>query len=248
MTDLDTRLDREKAFHNKRFEEEGRQAQEKYYHAIADGAHKFTAMVNQAAEGRDIVELGCAIGQTLEDVVGFKSALGVDISDEAVRQAQQRSRKNMTFWCGDAHALPIKSNSVDLVFGRGILHHLDTARCLAECQRVLRPGGKVLFWEPLGSNPIFNFYRDRTPEARTVDEHPLLSIDFQLARDYFAAVRVERYGFLTLATTLAPAAMQDTVRGLLRPIDQALFAVPSLDNLAWYCILSCEKEARSSVV
>jgi SAM-dependent methyltransferase len=235
------RLEREKDFHNKRFAEEGRQAQEKYYAAIADGALRFTGMVNAAAQGKDIVELGCAVGQTLDDVLDFKTGLGVDISDEAIRQASARTRAGMSFYCGDAQNLPIPDSSVDLVFGRGILHHLDTELCLAECKRVLRPGGKVLFWEPLGRNPIFNVYRALTPSARTVDEHPLLDVDFEIARRFFPDTTMEPYGLTTLVASFLPYKAQQATRKALRPVDKAIFSIPFGDQLAWYCIMTCTK-------
>jgi ubiquinone/menaquinone biosynthesis C-methylase UbiE len=46
----------------------------------------------------------------------------------------------------DAEALPLADESFDLVIGHAILHHLpDPARAFAECHRVLRPGGAVVF-------------------------------------------------------------------------------------------------------
>lgn len=38
------------------------------------------------------------------------------------------------------------------------------------------------FSEPLGHNPIINWYRNRTPEMRTEDEHPLLIKDIEFAK------------------------------------------------------------------
>jgi ubiquinone/menaquinone biosynthesis C-methylase UbiE len=46
----------------------------------------------------------------------------------------------------DAEALPFPDSSFDLVIGHAILHHLpDPARAFAECHRVLRRGGTVVF-------------------------------------------------------------------------------------------------------
>ncbi|WP_428491963.1 hypothetical protein [Rhodopila sp.] len=59
------------------------------------------------------------------------------------------------------------------MFGIGIIHHLDTRQASREVARVLRPDGNAVFWEPMGTNPIIGLYRMLTPNARTVDEHPL---------------------------------------------------------------------------
>ncbi len=73
----------------------------------------------------------------------------------------------------DAHKLEFSNNSFDVVYGSGILHHLDLPVALAEVDRVLRPGGLVAFHEPLRMNPVALVVRKLTPKARTEDEHPL---------------------------------------------------------------------------
>jgi ubiquinone/menaquinone biosynthesis C-methylase UbiE len=46
----------------------------------------------------------------------------------------------------DAEELPFEDGSFDLVFGHAVLHHIpDLPRALSEFERVLRPGGTVMF-------------------------------------------------------------------------------------------------------
>jgi SAM-dependent methyltransferase len=46
----------------------------------------------------------------------------------------------------DAESLPFPDASFDLVFGHAVLHHLpDLGRAFSEFERVLRPGGRILF-------------------------------------------------------------------------------------------------------
>ena len=53
-----------------------------------------------------------------------------------------------TFVHGDAAALPLEDESVDLVISSFAAHHLpDRHAALAEMMRVLRPGGKVVIWD-----------------------------------------------------------------------------------------------------
>jgi ubiquinone/menaquinone biosynthesis C-methylase UbiE len=48
--------------------------------------------------------------------------------------------------CADAERLPFEDASFDLVLGHAVLHHIpDLPRAFAEFERVLRPGGTVLF-------------------------------------------------------------------------------------------------------
>jgi SAM-dependent methyltransferase len=44
---------------------------------------------------------------------------------------------------------------------------------LREIHRVLKPGGKLCFWDPLRHNPVINVYRRVATEVRTKDETPL---------------------------------------------------------------------------
>ena len=59
---------------------------------------------------------------------------------------------------GDVHALPYDDNSIDIVYGRSIVHHwADPVKGLAEIFRVLAPEGRVVIHEPLAD-----------PEARAL--------------------------------------------------------------------------------
>ena len=64
-------------------------------------------------------------------------------------------------------------NTFDLVVGQSILHHLEWEVAIHELERILKPGGKAVFIEPLGDNPMAKLIRLVTPKARTRDEIPV---------------------------------------------------------------------------
>src|SRR3546814_15932996 len=79
------RLERERDFHNARFEHDARDAQLKYYDAIADCFRDYWARVNQLAAGADILEYGCTYGDSAMRLAATaRTATGTDISDVAI--------------------------------------------------------------------------------------------------------------------------------------------------------------------
>lgn len=104
----------------------------------------------------------------------------------------------------DANNLTFPDESFDIVYGGAILHHLDIEKSIGHIHRVLRPGGYILFTEPLNMNPIYKVYRKLNKKERTPDEHALVRKDFKLIRSkftfdhYFFDFFTVGFGFLAL--------------------------------------------------
>jgi ubiquinone/menaquinone biosynthesis C-methylase UbiE len=126
----DARIDRERDYHNKRFAEETRIHQGKYYSAIKHGAAHFDSLLNNLVTGATVLEYGCGDNSK---IFGFadrcRSAVGIDISDFAVQQANatalERGLTNLSFEAMNAEAMTFPDAHFDVIFGRGIIHHLD---------------------------------------------------------------------------------------------------------------------------
>jgi SAM-dependent methyltransferase len=99
--------------------------------------------------------------------------------------AARHTRLQPDFRLMDAHKLEFPDHHFDVVFGMSILHHLKLEVGLREVRRVLKPGGFLLFAEPLDMNPIGRLVRRLTPQARTLDERPFRSADLALIKRYF---------------------------------------------------------------
>ncbi len=95
--------------------------------------------------GHVLVELARAVGPTGQVV-------GLDLSENMVAQARELlERENLTDRAtlerGDAEDLPYASDSFDGIFTCFTLELFDTPqipRVLAQCRRVLRPGGRIV--------------------------------------------------------------------------------------------------------
>ncbi len=85
----------------------------------------------------------------------------------------------------DANDLTFEDETFDIVFGGAILHHLDIEAAMHHIHRVLKPGGMIVFLEPLNMNPLYKLYRKLNPQERTLDEHALVGTDFKIIRNKF---------------------------------------------------------------
>jgi ubiquinone/menaquinone biosynthesis C-methylase UbiE len=99
-----------------------------------------------------MLEIGAGTGYFSLNLMLHKivdEAIATDISPgmlQVLDASAKRLEVDVTTVCADAEALPLEDESVDLVLGHAVLHHLphlDTA--LAEFTRVLKPGGTLAF-------------------------------------------------------------------------------------------------------
>ena len=144
---------------------------------------------------------------------------------------------------GDAEHLPCDDASIDRIVGGAILHHLDLNKAYSEIARALKPGGLAVFVEPMGHNPIINWYRRRTPQMRTPDEHPLLLADFDHARGYFRSVSVEYFHLTSLGVVpLRATPLFRPAYALTDALDRtAMRFIPSLRGWAWSAVIQLSR-------
>ncbi len=102
---------------------------------------------------RLVLEIGCGTGVHTRGWLHQELAefiLATDVSPEMLAEAVKGTKSTrVAFFVRDVHNLNLANESVDVVAGGSILHHLlDLCLCLREVARVLKPGGSALFMEP----------------------------------------------------------------------------------------------------
>jgi len=244
-----SRKQRERDFHNETFAESKRARAAKFYAVESTSQAAYKRHIHERPESKDVLEYGCGRGSAAFDLAAAGAHVtGIDISDVAIDLASQRGAElglteRLRFCVMDAEQLGFEDASFDLVCGSAILHHLDLERAYAEIARVLRPGGRAVFVEALGHNPLINLYRRRTPELRTVDEHPLRVSGLELAKRYFSDVSFEYFHLASLAALpLREQRAFPAVVGALERVDEVLFRqVPYLRRHAWMAVVRLER-------
>ncbi|MFL5997018.1 MAG: class I SAM-dependent methyltransferase [Streptomyces sp.] len=106
--------------------------------------------------GDSVLDAGCGTGRALPPLraaVGPSGVVvGADLTpamlEAAVRAGRDRDGRLLL---ADVAALPLRSRSLDAVFGAGLISHLPRpAENLRELARVVRPGGVLALFHPIG--------------------------------------------------------------------------------------------------
>ncbi|MDX2031814.1 MAG: class I SAM-dependent methyltransferase [Blastocatellia bacterium] len=239
---MEERLEREKSFHDQSYATDARAVLSSYY-AITDVCWRhYREFINGRAPGRRLLEYGCGQGgYTFRLAEKGAFVKGIDLSEVAIaaaRRTAEEKRIPIDFQVMDAERLTFPDESFDLIYGAGILHHLDLERSLGELARALTPRGEAIFLEPLGHNPFLNLYRKLTRQLRTEDEHPLRWPDLRQADRHFGSVECRFFNLTTLFAV--PLLKFPSLPGLprlfalLHAVDRLLFRrIPFLRRYAW---------------
>ncbi len=177
---LDETLEKERQFHDAwaaAIDVDGIQVAD-YFEACTAPENRFILQHMGNIQGKLLLDLGCGAG---ENSVYFarKGArcVAADYSPGMVDVALKLAAANgvkIEGCTANAMALDFPDNTFDLVYASNLLHHIpDPKLALKEMHRVLKPGGKACFWDPLKHNPVINIYRQIATEVRTEDEMPL---------------------------------------------------------------------------
>ncbi|MCH7731639.1 MAG: class I SAM-dependent methyltransferase [Candidatus Marinimicrobia bacterium] len=139
---LGDRVEREKVFHEKRYvADDPRKVIHGIYRLAQDAKSHYYELLCQNINGKVILELGCGKGDICLMLSEQGATIfGIDISPIAINEAKKRSiEKNLKsdFRIMDAENLDFEDGSFDIIFGAGILHHLNLEKSLKEIKRVL---------------------------------------------------------------------------------------------------------------
>lgn len=106
--------------------------------------------------GDRVLDAGCGTGRALPPLraaVGPSGVvIGADLTPAMLREAVRAGRdRDGALLLTDVAALPLRTRTLDAVFGAGLISHLPSpAENLRELARVVRPGGVLALFHPIG--------------------------------------------------------------------------------------------------
>lgn len=107
-------------------------------------------------EGDRVLDAGCGTGRALPPLraaVGPSGVVvGADLTPAMLAAAVRAGRhRDGQLLLADVSALPLRTESLDAVFGAGLIAHLpNPAENLRELARVVRTGGTLALFHPIG--------------------------------------------------------------------------------------------------
>ena len=158
------------------------------------------------AEVRDILDLGCGTGRFSESLATRFDAnlIGIDPSMKMLSQAAEgRTTPRVNFVMGLAESIPLRANSVDVVFVSMVFHHFRNPQAVAEeCRRVLRHGGRVCLRTASIDQIELYAYVPFFPASRPLLEQRLPRLAFQ--REVFEAAAFQTISYEVVTQEIAP--------------------------------------------
>jgi SAM-dependent methyltransferase len=160
---------------------------------------RWLAGQNLKQAGR-MLDLGCGDGQNLGWLAPFARELhGCDYNPVRLARAGTRPDAPLVFG-GELGALPVRAAAYDVVFFNHVLEHIpDDLGALAECLRVLRPGGLMILGAPNEGSWWWQLAYRRSPASLAGTDHvhfyTALTLAEKVRRAGFALREVKGLGF-----------------------------------------------------
>ena len=249
------RLDLEREYHESEDAARGDSALIRgvYASGVFEAAQSYHLEALGDIRGLRVLDFGCGGGYGTARVSERGARVtAFDISETRLAEAQghlwQRTKGpcvDLLLCSGDG--LPFADGAFDAVYGKQVLHHVDLDTAVPEIVRVLRPGGRAVFLEPLIHNPLLEGYRRLTPHLRSPTEKALSMADLQRIGSHFQKWEHKEFCLLSVLPALVGALSRHTpwltrLRLWLERVDRRLIGRwPAIGRYCWETVIVLER-------
>lgn len=151
---------------------QGRESPQAYSETQYQWAKKSLALYSGYIDLKDkiVLDAGCGPGgkSVYYSEQGCQQVFGVDIDENRISYAKEFAAKknatNITFRVESLAALPFSSDTFDYIFLNDVVEHLRRPileSALKECQRVVKPGGKICLefppWTSYDASHLYDY-------------------------------------------------------------------------------------------
>ena len=128
---------REKEFHDELHILNKKRFQNKFYKAVYNLYEDFFDILKTKVQSKDVLDYGCGIGNVAEKVINFKpkKLVAIDVSGEAIKKAKSETKSEenkIDYRVENCENSNLTSDAFDIIYGSGILHHLNLNKSLKE--------------------------------------------------------------------------------------------------------------------
>jgi SAM-dependent methyltransferase len=204
---------------------------------------QYGAKLLGSVKGCRVLDYGCGQGEEAVYLAKMGAHVtAIDISPVGIRLTKERARLNGVGDRVNAQLMrcdptEFPGESFDVIHGFGILHHVGFRIGLMEIRRLLRLGGRALFFEHMGNSKTIEWLRPKEKNY-TREEHPLTWKEIQEIRVEFSRMVARPFH---IASRLRKR-IQLLNRPVVKRFDHAvLTALPSMRHFASGVVIYLEK-------
>jgi ubiquinone/menaquinone biosynthesis C-methylase UbiE len=159
----------------------------------------FEVFTGRDQRGLRLIDLGCGTGRFLDLVRQTwprLPSLGIDLSEAYIRHSRRhlKRRSRVNFVVANGESIPVSDNSVDAVTSIFTMHELPPKVrrvVINECERVLKPGGRLILLDSLQTGDVSDYdgllerfpqnYHEPFYRSYVMEDFPALARDCGLA-------------------------------------------------------------------
>ncbi len=212
-------------------------------------------------QGKKVLDLGAGTG-FLSVLLALHGAevIAIDVAEDALIIGRRRAELSgvshaVKFQQMSCELLEFADQSLDIVTGLFVLHHLDLDKVGPEICRVLKPGGKAIFLETCGYNRLLIFCRDTLAgrfgilKASSPGERPISREDVKVLEKAFPSevkMVFPELLFLRMLPAYVRVFRWEPIRSLALVLDRLLWWCKPLRSLSYFGLIELATRTDNS--